>query len=279
MNSHSISELLAALPVVLLWFGSGCASTPAPTPLASFAVNGGQEDHANRYRSTVFVATSAGNCSGVLIAPRAVLSSAHCFCLPRDFKTRAGVQIYTNASCQKKALVTNYRYAQEDGKWVDIPDPYRGVIVAHEDFRSEVQDGKIKSHIADLAVIHLDRPMADVIPESLAENEVTLNEHLVLVGLGPSKPGEVDDAVRRFGKNLVTDIITSRQAKEFRFSTGGVHVLAGDSGGPCFRETSVGRWLVGLSGGFVVEGEDSWFTSTFYYREWIEHQKRNPSLN
>jgi hypothetical protein len=113
----------------------------------------------------------------------------------------------------------------------------------------------------------------------VAENEMTLDEQLILVGLGPSKPGEADDAVRRFGKNWVTDIITTRQAKEFRFSTGGVHILAGDSGGPCFRETSAGRWLVGLSGGFIVEGQDSWFTSTFYYREWIERQKRNPSVN
>jgi hypothetical protein len=279
MKRCSSIEFLVTFSVALLWLGSGCASIPDPAPLASFAVNGGQVDHANRYRSTVFVATSVGNCSGVLIAPRAVLSSAHCFCLPMDFKTRAGTQIYTNASCQKRALVTNYRYQQEGGKWVDVPDLYRGAIVIHEDFRSEVQDGKIKSHLADLAVIHLEKAMADVIPESLAENEVTLNEHLVLVGLGPSKPGEADDAVRRFGKNLVTDVITTRQAKEFRFSTGGVHILSGDSGGPCFRETSAGRWLVGLSGGFVVEGEDSWFTSTFYYREWIERQKRNPSFN
>jgi hypothetical protein len=134
MNSHPSSNPLAALSVALLWLGSGCASTPAPAPLASFAVNGGQEDHDNRYRSTVLVATSVGNCSGVLIAPRTVLSAAHCFCLPIDFKTRAGTQIYTSSSCERRALVANYRYQQEDGKWVEIPNSYRGVIVAHEDF-------------------------------------------------------------------------------------------------------------------------------------------------
>jgi hypothetical protein len=279
MNRHPIIKPLAALSVALFGLGSGCASTPVALPLDSFAVNGGHEDHANLYRSAVLVSTPMGNCSGVLIAPRTVLSSAHCFCLPIDFKDRPGTQIYTNSSCEKKALVTDYRYQQEGGKWVDVPVPYRGVITAHENFRSEVQDGKIRSHLADLAVIQLDKEMTEVIPEGVAENEVKLNEPLILVGLGPSKAGGTDDGVRRFGKNLVTDVITTPLAKEFRFSTGGVHILAGNSGGPCFRETEAGRWLVGLSGGFIAEGQDSWFTSTFYYRAWIERQKRRPGDN
>jgi secreted trypsin-like serine protease len=78
---------------------------------------------------------------------------------------------------------------------------------------------------------------------------------------------------------VVTDVITTREAKEFRFSTGGVQVLSGDSGGPCFRETPEGCWLVGISGGFAKGGHESWFTSTFYYRDWIERQKRDPSVN
>lgn len=265
---------LAVLGVALLCLG-GCASTPGST----FAVSGGQDDHGNRYQSTVLVTTSAGSCSGVLIAPRTVLTSAHCFCLPVDFKTRTGAQVYTRSGCEKKAIVTSYRYQQEGKDWVDTPDSYKGSIIVHEDFRSEVQDGKVKSHFADLAVIQLEKAMADVIPEGLAELEVKLSERFVLVGFGASSPRSSNDGVRRFGKNLVTDVITTREAKEFRFSTGGVHILPGDSGGPCFRETPAGRWLVGISGGFVTEGEDSWFTSTFYYREWIERQKRDPDLN
>lgn len=87
--------------------------------------------------------------------------------------------------------------------------------------------------------------------------------------------------MRRFGKNRVTEVITTPEVKEFRFTTGEVHVLAGDSGGPCFRETVEGRWLVGLSGGFTRNKGDlgSWFTSTYYYRAWIERQKRASPIN
>ncbi|MBN1209040.1 MAG: trypsin-like serine protease [Myxococcaceae bacterium] len=239
-------------------------------------------DYANRYRSTVLVATPAGSCSGVLIAPRLVLSSAHCFCLPMDFEARTGTNVYTNAKCEKQALVWAYRYQQENGVWVDVPDFSKGTVIAHESFKSEIQDGKVKSHFADLAVIRLDGAMAGVNPDgNMPEVEVKPNEQLVVVGYGPSVQDGADPGVRRFGRNLVTEVITTRETKEFRFSMGGVHVVAGDSGGPCFRETAEGRWLVGISGGWTKAsgGHESWFTSIFYFRDWIERQKRDPSVN
>jgi hypothetical protein len=213
-----------------------------------------------------------------------VLSSAHCFCLPGDFATRTGTWVYTtqNAKCEQTASVRVFRYQQEDGDWVGIPESYEGTVVAHESFRSEVQDGKVKSRQADLAVIRLKNAVADINPDgNMPEVEVKPDESLVVVGLGPSTDKGADSGVRRFGRNLVTEVITTRQVKEFRFTTGGVHVLAGDSGGPCFRETAEGRWLVGISGGFTKAkgGHESWFTSTYYYRDWIERQKRDPSIN
>jgi V8-like Glu-specific endopeptidase len=275
-QNGSWKVLLAAL----LFFGSGCASTPE----SYFAVAKGVDDYTNRYRSTVLVYTPAGSCSGVLIAPRLVLSSAHCFCLPMDFASRAGTWVYTtrNAKCEQRASVRAFRYQQEDGKWVEVPERHEGTIVAHENFRSEVQDGKVKSHWADLAVIQLEKAVAGINPDgNMPEVEVKPNESLVVVGFGPSAEKAADLGMRRFGRNLVTEVITTRDIKEFRFTTGRVHVLSGDSGGPSFRETAEGRWLVGISGGFTKAkgGHESWFTSTYYYRDWIERQKRDPSVN
>lgn len=262
----------------LLLLASGCASTPE----SYFAVARGVNDYANHYRSTVLVSTSAGACSGVLIAPRLVLSSAHCFCLPKTFQTRAGTWIYTSAKCEQTATIDAYRYQQENGVWVEVPQRYEGTVVAHESFRSEVQDGKVKSHHADLAVIQLKEAVAGINPDgNMPEVEVKPNESLVVVGFGPGVDKGAFDGIRRFGRNLVTEVTTTREIQEFRFTTGEVHVLSGDSGGPCFRETDEGRWLVGISGGFTKAkgGQESWFTSTFYYRSWIERQKRDPNVN
>lgn len=266
------------LVVALLFLASGCASAPD----SHFAVAHGENDYANHYRSTVLVQTSAGECSGVLIAPRLVLSSAHCFCLPKDFETRSGTSIYTSAKCERMAAIYAYRYQQENGQWVEVPERYEGTVIAHENFRSEVQDGKVRSHQADLAVIQLEKAAAGVSPDgNMPEVEVKPNESLIVVGFGPRVEKGTYDGIRRFGRNLVTEVLTTREIKEFRFTTGEVHILSGDSGGPCFRETEEGRWLVGISGGFTKTqgGRESWFTSTFYYRGWIERQKRDPSIN
>jgi hypothetical protein len=152
MCTHQ-NNLREYLVVALLFLGSGCAATPD----SYFAVARGEDDYANRYQSTVRVITSLGECSGVLIAPRLVLFSAHCACLPTNFGTRAGAWVYTNEKCEQKASVMAYRYRQVSGEWIPATEHYEGTIVAHENFRSEIQDGKVKSHQADLAVIQLEK--------------------------------------------------------------------------------------------------------------------------
>jgi vacuolar-type H+-ATPase catalytic subunit A/Vma1 len=106
-----------------------------------------------------------------------------------------------------------YRYQQENGVWVEVPQRYEGTVVAHESFRSEIQDGKVKSHHADLAVIQLKEAVAGINPDgNMPEVEVKPNESLVVVGFGPSVDKSAFDGVRRFGRNLVTEVTTTHRS-------------------------------------------------------------------
>jgi secreted trypsin-like serine protease len=56
--------------------------------------------------------------------------------------------------------------------------------------------------------------------------------------------------------------------------------LTGDSGGPCFFEEGGRRWLIGIiSHRRVVDGDMvTNFTSTFYYRDWINEQLKKSGV-
>jgi hypothetical protein len=133
----------------------------------------------------------------------------------------------------------------------------------------------IKSKVADLAAIRLERELENTAVEDRLSGEVSLKEELTLVGYGATTPEGNDTGTRRFGRNIVTELrlADDRMGQEIRFRFPGAHTHSGDSGGPCFREQGDERWLVGINGGYVSQGAtESWFTSTSSHREWIEKQ-------
>lgn len=303
------AALVALLPLVI----GGCASAPSssternfespgltPSSPDSFFGVSGDKDSSNSYLSTLSLRWLGGTCSGVLVSPHAVLTSAHCFCLPPDFASSS--RIYDSADCAKNApsqveVFTVYYQDTGSGR-ADIPIIRKGTVITHESFRSEIRNGAILGHQADIALVRLSEPLSFdwqgrkrfVVPDDpQPDRDISLGELLTIAGYGPSVYGSRSVGVRRVGTNMVTDIDYSSRPipastngvvdrrltqgkREFRFRATGAHTRSGDSGGPVFRTEGNKRWLVGVNGGHANQGNESWFTSTFPYKDWLETQ-------
>ncbi len=235
----------------------------------------GREDHGNRYLSAVMVgeADSPHACSGVVIHPHLVLTAAHCLCDPHD-----GRKIINATTCAKSATVVAYVYEKNQPAHIPLLRTSRGSVRAHEGYRTRFSaEGTTDENVSDIAVIFLEQPLPNVVPETqLTDQETVLRSELVVVGYGPTRVGGEITGRRFFGRNSVTAIaLSSIRAEDrddvfFRFEREGTHAAEGDSGGPCFRETAQGRWLVGIVSLGLPNGTLSQFTSIYPHIRWIK---------
>ncbi|HEX8702771.1 MAG TPA: trypsin-like serine protease [Myxococcaceae bacterium] len=235
----------------------------------------GREDHGNRYLSTVMIgkAGSPHPCSGVVVHPHLVLTAAHCLCNPHD-----GRKLLDASTCSKSATVFAYVYERNQDAYSPRIQSSRGTVRAHESYRTRFGAGEAtQENVSDLAVIFLEQPLPDVVPESqLTDQEAVLKSELVVVGYGPTQVGGDITGRRFFGRNTVTAIaLSSIRAEDrddvfFRFERAGTHAAEGDSGGPCFRETAQGRRLVGIVSQGHPDGRLSQFTSIYPHLAWIK---------
>jgi hypothetical protein len=260
---------------------AGRAASESPSlPGLKWSLIIGDEDSANRYPATVIVivhdakdASKHQECSGVLVAPRLVLTAGHCVCqrraasLPDD-----GTILIDGSQCAATALVFLVTTDPPSGKGsvAGWSEQLSGTVLPHPRFRVLLDSrGNVTSSTANLALVLLEEPVRKHIPPvQLSEEEARVGERLTVVGFGYIEGLGALDGRRRFSQEAVTGILDG--GERVPFGSPELHSYRGDTGGPCLREESGAPALVGISSRGL--GREPAFTGISSYREWLEQE-------
>lgn len=235
----------------------------------------GSTDFQNQYPSSVMLTDreprEGAICSATLLSPQVALTAAHCVC-ERKKSSRPGEtnRIVMDAStCVKRTYITTVFYGRiyrELSAEMDLR-AHVGEVYPHPDFQIVLdENSNVIVNRADLAIIALGAPVQrKFLNVPLGQSEVQAGETLIMSGFGSDERFDQLVGVRYFRKNKVTRVVGDGRVL---YEQQGAYLYDGFSGGPCFREEPQGRRLVGIAS--IGTSKDLSFTSTFFYREWIQ---------
>lgn len=236
-------------------------------------VSGGEEDTEELYSTTVLVESFAapgftgkpganGICSGVLIARDLVLTAGHCLCMrPMTYFVNKSLN---RADCATRVQVKRYLHRDEisaDGeveKTINTYPKFQGEAFLPENFRVELgKQGEILSMSSDIAVIRLKDAIDIKLDYEPADRQMQMNDRITVVGFGSlSANGRKPSKIRHYGWHTLTGTrlleYKAPSSPDDQMPVGESHhdfeanAERGDSGGPCFREESGHRKLVGI---------------------------------
>jgi len=250
----------------------------------SLFLSAGKVDFENSYPATVMITTGAvregGRCSGILIAPRVVLTAGSCVCVPGRALTPGDKDktLIAASACAERAHVMTVVFGEVyDALLADMEvHSYGGVVRPHPELSLLLDaQGSVVSSRADLAVILLDTPVSIKHPATqLAGSEAKPGEFLVMAGYGYSTQVGQIQGLRYSRMNKVTSVPASPSGR-ILYEQQGPYVYDGFQGGPCFRETEKGRWLVGIAS--IGTSKELACTSTLSYQDWLRSELQHAS--